>query len=101
MFPGGVSGKGPIYQCKIPGSIPGSRRSPEEGNGYPLRVFLPGEFHGQRSLAGYSPWGGTQSQKVVMEKLRECVPGVNPILFLLCPNSFLEGLMIVYNKKHG
>ena len=25
-------------------------------NGYPLPVFLPGEFHGQRSLAGYSPW---------------------------------------------
>ena len=23
----------------------------------PLPVFLPGEFHGQRSLAGYSPWG--------------------------------------------
>ena len=20
-------------------------------------LFLPGEFHGQRSLAGYSPWG--------------------------------------------
>ena len=20
-------------------------------------IFLPGEFHGQRSLAGYSPWG--------------------------------------------
>ena len=20
-------------------------------------VFLPGEFHGERSLAGYSPWG--------------------------------------------
>ena len=20
-------------------------------------VFFPGEFHGQRSLAGYSPWG--------------------------------------------
>ena len=20
-------------------------------------VFLPGEFHGQRSLKGYSPWG--------------------------------------------
>ena len=24
-------------------------------------VFLPGEFHGQRSLDGYSPWGRTQS----------------------------------------
>ena len=21
-----------------------------------IRVFLPGEFHGQRSLADYSPW---------------------------------------------
>ena len=23
----------------------------------PTQVFLPGESHGQRSLAGYSPWG--------------------------------------------
>ena len=23
----------------------------------PIPVFLPGEFHGQRSRAGYSPWG--------------------------------------------
>ena len=23
----------------------------------PIPVFLSGEFHGQRSLAGYSPWG--------------------------------------------
>ena len=23
-------------------------------------VFLPGEFHGQRSLVGYSPWGNKQ-----------------------------------------
>ena len=22
----------------------------------PVPVFLPGKFHGQRSLAGYSPW---------------------------------------------
>ena len=24
----------------------------------PTAVFLPGEFHEQRSLPGYSPWGG-------------------------------------------
>ena len=24
-------------------------------------AFLPGEFHGQRSLAGYSPWGRSQT----------------------------------------
>ena len=39
-----------------PGLIPGSERSPGKGNGYPL-VFLPGEIHGQKSLAGFSPWG--------------------------------------------
>ena len=44
---------------------------------------------------------GTSERVILMEKLRECVPGVNPILFLLCPNSFLEGLERVYNKKHG
>ena len=27
----------------------------------PIPVFLPGESHGQRSLAGYSPWGGKES----------------------------------------
>ena len=29
------------------GSIPGSGRSPGEGNGYPTPLFLPGESHGQ------------------------------------------------------
>ena len=24
-------------------------------------VFLPGQFHGQRSLVGYSPWRGKES----------------------------------------
>ena len=27
----------------------------------PTPVFVPGEFHGQRSLAGYSPWGHKES----------------------------------------
>ena len=27
----------------------------------PTPVFLPGEFHGQRSLARYSPWGHKES----------------------------------------
>ena len=32
----------------------------------PTAVFLPGESHGQRSLAGYSPWGHTQSDMTDM-----------------------------------
>ena len=35
------------------GSIAGSGRSPEEGNGYHSSI-LAGEFHRQRSLEGYS-----------------------------------------------
>ena len=27
----------------------------------PTPVFLPGKFHGQRSLEGYSPWGCKES----------------------------------------
>ena len=27
----------------------------------PTPVFFPGEFHGQRSLVGYSPWGHRES----------------------------------------
>ena len=32
--------------------VPGSGRSPREGNGRPLQVFLPGN-----PMVGYSPWG--------------------------------------------
>ena len=39
-----------------PGSIPGSGSCPGEGNATHSTVFLPGKSHGQRSLAGYSPW---------------------------------------------
>ena len=38
------------------GSAPGWEDPLEEGI-EPTPVFLPGESHGQRSLAGYSPWG--------------------------------------------
>ena len=27
----------------------------------PISVFSPGQFHGQRSLANYSPWGSKKS----------------------------------------
>ena len=37
------------------GSIPGGRSPKEEMA--TLSSILAGEFHGQRSLAGYSPWG--------------------------------------------
>ena len=43
------------------GSIPGSGRPPGRGHWQSTPVFLPGESHGQGSLAGYSPQGHTES----------------------------------------
>ena len=37
--------------------IPGSGRSPGDGNGNPLQYSCLEKSHGQRSLGGYSPWG--------------------------------------------
>ena len=34
---------------------------PLEEDKQPTPVFLPGESHGQRSLAGYGPWGHKES----------------------------------------
>ena len=69
-FPGGleVEKKNPPANVGNTGSILGSGRCPGEGNGDPLPysfffsffstpVFLPGKFHGQRHLVGYSSWG--------------------------------------------
>ena len=38
------------------GMIPGLRRSPGEGDDNPNPISLPVKSHGQKSLAGYSPW---------------------------------------------
>ena len=55
-FPDGSDGKECACNAGDLGSMLGSGRPSGEGNGNPL-WFLPGESHGQRSLAGYSPWG--------------------------------------------
>ena len=66
-FPGGTSGKEPACQCRRQercgfsswvGKIPWRRAQK------PTPVFFPGESHGQRSLAGYSPWGHKESDTV-------------------------------------
>jgi len=43
------------------GLIPGSGKVPGSRKWQPAPVFLPGKFHGQRSLADYSPWGHKES----------------------------------------
>ena len=63
-FPGGESGKESACQCRWckrcgfnpwVGMIPWGRKQ------QPTLVLLPGEFHRQRNLVGYSPWGHKES----------------------------------------
>ena len=56
-FPGGSDNKESACSAEALSSLPGSGRSPGEGNGYPLQNSCLKKFHGQRSLAGHSPWG--------------------------------------------
>ena len=61
-FPGGSDSKDSACNAGDPGSIPGLGSFPGKGNGWlPMPIFLPEEFHGQRSLVGYSPWGHKES----------------------------------------
>ena len=45
-------------------SIAGQGRSPGVGNGNPLQYSFLEKSLGQRSLAGYSPWGLKESDNV-------------------------------------
>ena len=60
-FPGGSDGKESTRSARDPGSIPGLGRFPWRREQQSSPVFLPGESHGQRNLAGCSLWGCTES----------------------------------------
>ena len=60
-FPGVSDGKESTCNAGDLSLIPGLGGSPEEVERLPTPVFLPGEFHGQRSLVGYRPWGLKES----------------------------------------
>ena len=60
-FPGAALAKNPPANPGDADSTPGSGRSPRRRAQQPAPVLLPGESHGQRSLAGYSPWGRKES----------------------------------------
>ena len=55
-FPAGSDGKESAYKYKRPGFNPWVGKIPWRREWPPPPVFLPGEFHGQRILAGCSPW---------------------------------------------
>ena len=85
---------------------------PLEKEWLPTPVFLPGEFHGQRSLVDYSPWGHKESD--MAEQLRvscqwletlnmfshDCLQSINPLWWnaclSFCPFFFFPFRLIVF-----
>ena len=70
-FPGSTVVKNPSANAgdaRDGGSVPGLGRSPWSRK--PTPVLLPGKFHGQRSLAGYSSWGCKELD--MTEQLNAC-----------------------------
>ena len=63
-FPGGASGKEPTCQCrrhKRHRLNPWVGKIPCRKKWQPNPLFLSGKSHGQRNLAGCSPWGCRES----------------------------------------
>ena len=64
-FPGGTSGKKKNLSAKARDMRhkfdPWVGKIPWRKEWQPTPVFLPGEFHEQRRLVGYSPWGHEES----------------------------------------
>ena len=56
-FPSGSDGKESACNEGDMGSIPGLGRSTGGGHGNPFQCSCLENPHGQKSLAGYSPWG--------------------------------------------
>ena len=78
-FPGGTSGKELACQSRRPKRcrfIPWVEKIPWKRAWQPTPIFLLGESHGQRKLAGYSPWGGkeldTTKETVRKKKKKKC-----------------------------
>ena len=66
-FPGGTVVNNLLANsedAKDAGSIPWVRKIPWRRKWQPTALYLPGKFHGQRSLAGYSPLGCTHAFKL-------------------------------------
>ena len=74
----GSDGKESTCQCRRPEFDPWVGKMPWRRAWQPTSVFLPGEPHGQRNLAGYSPWILTKSDITEqLSRAQHCGPLIN------------------------
>ena len=63
-----------LPKCRRPRFDPWVGKIPRRRQRQPTPVFLPKESHGQRSLAGYSPWGLIElDMRIILRSIVELV----------------------------
>ena len=62
---------------------PWVRKIPWRRAWQPILVLLPGEFHGQRSLEGYSPWNRKESDTTEVTQ-HACTQSIKILFNILC-----------------
>ena len=82
-----------------PGSKPGFERSPVGGAWLLTPVFLLGEFHEQRRLVVYSPWGHIESDTTKVTKQQQFESSHQNQNVEVISNFFTVTLSIVRKKK--
>ena len=83
-FPGGSVVQ---YSCQCRGCRfdPWVRKIPWRRKWQPTPVFLPGQFHGQRSLVGCSPWGCKRVGHNLVTKQQQVTNNIKPDLDVSTP----------------
>ena len=85
-----------------PGSILGSGRAPGESKWQLVPIFLPGEFHGQRRLAGYTPWGRTEldtTEQIMYIPARNIIQSLQRINSVIFRESRSRKTVLCYNLQ--
>ena len=94
-FPGGSAGKESACNAEDLGSISGLGRPPGGELGNLLQYSCLENPHGQRSLAGYSPWGHTEWD--MTERLSTHTVTILPSI-LSCTSCLLFGMTLLMTK---
>ena len=95
-FPGGSDSKSICLQWGRPGFDPWVGKIPWRRQWHPTTVLLPGKSHGQRSLAGCSPWGHRESDTP------ECLDFTSVLMHAtLCLLLWLTLHIILLHSQHS
>ena len=79
-------------RCRILGFNPWVGKTPWSRKWKPVPVFLPGRFHGLRSLESYGPWGHKELDMTEHTHTHSMQDGNFVVIFVysFCPSPYVE-----------